>query len=153
MKRLHRALAVTGASVVSTVALSACSFLSPVQTDQHYNPGDGVPAQSGAVIARNLVVVADKTGGPGALTGGLQNTGDSEVTVKFLTPTQSRTDKQITLKGREGTSITGVTITLGKDEGPGTMTKVVMSTAAGDQTVTVPVLPATGIYATLAPKS
>ena len=151
MKRLHRALAVTGASVVSTVALSACSFFSPVQTDQHYNPGDGVPGQSGSVIARNLVVVATKAGGSGALTGGLQNLGDAEVNVNFTSAAQARTDKPITLKAREGKAISGVSVTLGKEEGPGTMTKIVMSTPAGAQTITVPVLPAQGIYATLGP--
>lgn len=159
VKRLPRAIAVTGATAsiaVCTVGLSACSFLSPVQTDQHYNPGDGVPAERGSVIARNLVVVANKAGGPATLVGGLQNIGEAEASVGFITQADAQSGakpgKQITLKAREGTSIAGVSFPrLDPQVGPGMTTQIVMITSAGQTIVTVPVLPAKGLYATLGP--
>lgn len=161
VKRLPRALAVAGTAAsiaVSTVGLSACSFFSPVQTDRHYNPGDGIPAQMGSVVARNLVVVATKAGGPAALTGGLQNIGDTDVKVGFLTFAEKQAggkpSSQITLKGRQGGPISGVTFSsLESKVGPGMTTQIVMVTDEGDTVVTVPVLAATGMYATLGPQS
>ena len=55
----------TGAAA-ATAALSACSFFSPVQTDNKYIPADGVPVQLGVIAGRNLAIVADAAGGPGA---------------------------------------------------------------------------------------
>ncbi len=150
MKRLQRALAV-GGGAVSAVALSACSFFSPVQTDVQYAPSDGIPVQSGAIEGRNILVVADEVGGPATVTGGLINMGEETVTVEFRSPTTSA--GTITIKPREKKPISGVTIpALGAKEGPGTMTTIVMSTPDGDTTASVPVLPPVGAYETLAPE-
>lgn len=156
MKRLHRALAVSAAAV-STVALSACSFFSPVQTDVAYNPGDGVPAQKGTVAARNLVLIAEQKGGPANLTGAVLNLGDQEVKVGFLTRIQSEAGQSaelFTVPGRGSVAISGVEFgELAKDDGPGTVTEVVMVTPDGKVLVKVPVqVPGEGPYKTLAPK-
>ena len=84
MKRLHSGGYIAGAALAG-LAISACSTMSPIQTSESYNPGDGVPASSGPVTARNLLVVADQKGGPGNLSGSLLNTSDASVQVSFQT--------------------------------------------------------------------
>ncbi len=147
--RLHRALAASG-TAAATLALSACSFFSPVQTAEPYNPGDGVPAQLGAVAARNLVVVSDKAGGSGKLTGAVLNTGDASVQVSFLTregaDAKATPTGSISLGGRELKTITGVSFDK-IPSAPGTMTEIYLVTPDGQQMVSVPVLPPTGVYA------
>ena len=62
VKRLHSGGYIAGAALAG-LAISACSTMSPIQTSESYNPGDGVPASSGPVTARDLLVVADQKGG------------------------------------------------------------------------------------------
>ena len=113
--RLHRALAVTGAAA-ATAALSACSFFSPVQTDNKYIPSDGVPVQMGAIAGRNLAVVAEKAGGAGTLTGAVLNQGDTQTQVGFLTREESEAGASVTspvrLGGRESKPISGIVFAL-----------------------------------------
>ena len=155
MTRLHRALAVTGAAA-ATAALSACSFFSPVQTDNKYIPADGVPVQLGVIAGRNLAIVADAAGGPGALTGAVLNQGDAEAVVGFLTREESEAgasvNTRLSLGGRESKPITGVVFE--KVTGsPGTMTDIYLVTTEGKQLVSVPVLAPHGFYEELKPKA
>ncbi|MBK8470402.1 MAG: hypothetical protein WAR57_02860 [Candidatus Phosphoribacter sp.] len=153
MKRLHRALAVTAAAA-STIALSACSFFSPIQTDNKYIPGDGVPAQLGLVAARNLAIVSERAGGPGALTGAVLNQGDGQAQVSFLTREDAEAGvapaSPISLGGREHKVVTGVVFEK-VAKAPGSMADIYLVTSEGRQLVSVPVLAPQGVYADLKP--
>lgn len=149
MKRLHRALAVVGVAA-STAALSACSYLSPIQTDAPYNPSDGVSAKLGVVVARNLAIVSSAANGKGVLTGAVVNQGDSSVSVSFA-DAQSTEAGQMSLGGRELKPISTVVFN-SVAAAPGATTDILVHTSEGaTQKVTVPVILPTGSYATIAP--
>ena len=151
VKRLHLGMSVAGAALAS-VAISACSTMSPIQTSEPYNPSDGVPATIGSVTARNLLVVADEKGGPGNLSGSVLNTGDENVAVSFQ-PQQSgagASGAPITLGPRQQEQITDVTFS-SMPVAPGAWTGVYMVTTSGKTLVNVPVLAPNGFYETLAP--
>ena len=155
MKRLHRALAVTGAAA-ATAALSACSFFSPVQTDNKYIPGDGVPVQLGSIAGRNLAIVAEKAGGPGTLVGAVLNQGDAQAQVGFLTRAESEAGgsvaSRVSLGGRESKPIEGIVFAK-VPSAPGTLTDMSLVTSEGKQLVSVPVLAPTGMYEQFKPKA
>jgi len=155
VKRLHRAIAATGA-VAATAALSACSFFSPVQTDNKYIPADGVPVQMGAIAGRNLAIVSEKAGGPGTLTGAVLNQGDNDAQVSFLTRAQAEaggtSTAVISLGGRETKPIQGVVFDK-VPSAPGTMTEIYLKTSEGKQLVSVPVLAPNGFYEQFKPKA
>lgn len=152
VKRLHPAVAALGA-VGASVALSACSFFSPVQTEKAYNAADGVPVTSGPVAARDLLVVAERAGGPGTLAGSLLNTTDDASKVGFLTRAEAEAGGAATmapLPGRAQQNIKGVQFAK-IPSAPGTMTDIYLVTPAGRTMVSVPVLLPDGPYATLKP--
>jgi len=146
---------VTGAAA-ATAALSACSFFSPVQTDNKYIPSDGVPVQMGAIAGRNLAVVAEKAGGAGTLTGAVLNQGDTQTQVGFLTREESEAGASVTspvsLGGRESKPISGIVFAK-VPSAPGTMTDIYLVTSEGKQLVSVPVLAPTGLYEQFKPKA
>ena len=45
------------------IAATGCSLIAPIATTNPYNTGDGVRADAESVNVRNLLVVADETGG------------------------------------------------------------------------------------------
>jgi hypothetical protein len=153
VKRLHIALGVPGA-VLAAFALSACSTMSPIQTAESYDPGDGVPATIGQVTARNLLIVSDEKNGPGTLSGSLLNQGDSPIDVRFQTQKESEAggtpSVAIPLAGREQLQITEVTFP-NVDAAPGEYTGIYMMTTAGKTLVSVPVLAPDGFYEDLRP--
>ena len=154
MKRLHSGAYVAGA-VLACLAISACSTMSPIQTAESYNPGDGVPASSGPVAARNLLVVADQKGGPGNLSGSVLNSSDASAQVSFQTQQEADANTSpgspMTLAGREQQQITDVTFA-SMPVAPGSWTGIYMVTTAGKTLVNVPVLAPSGFYETLAPQ-
>ncbi len=152
VKRLYSAVAAVGA-VGASVALSACSFFSPVQTETPYNATDGVPATSGAVAARNLIVVSETAGGPGTLTGSLLNTTDDASKFGFLTRAEAEagtTATMVALPGRAQLQVKGVTFA-NVPNPPGALTDIYLVTPSGRTLVSVPVLLPEGPYATLKP--
>lgn len=152
VKRLHPAVAALGA-VGASLALSACSFFSPVQTEQPYNASDGVPATSGPVAARSLLVVSERAGGPGVLSGSVLNTTDEAATVGFLTRADAEAGLSATmtpLPGRAQQQIKGVTFAK-VAAAPGAVADVYLVTSAGRTLVSVPVLLPEGPYASLRP--
>jgi len=149
VKRLHRALAAAGA-LASTAALSACSYLSPVQTDMPYNPTEGVSAKLGVVVARNLAIVSSAANGKGVLMGAVVNQGDSSVSVSFGAQ-PGVTAGSMDVGGRELKTITTITFD-SVAAPPGSTADLFLRTSEGaDQKVTVPVLLPTGALATLKP--
>jgi hypothetical protein len=146
------------ASVVAVSALtltSGCAMFNPVQTNQEYVPADGVPADIGKVALRDLVLVSDGEG-TAVLAGSAINTGTEDVTV------------QLSPQGEGGAPAGGSELELGPREQvnlateglqfsdvtakPGRLVPVAVRSSDGGTTVVqVPVLAATGAYATVTP--
>lgn len=81
MARIHRL--VRGAAVLGASALVAsCSFMTPIQTTELYNAGDGVRVEvSERVRVENLMVLTAEEGGEGQVLGALVNDTSDEVTI------------------------------------------------------------------------
>ena len=140
------------ASARFTSSRSACSFLSPQTTEKPYNPSEGVAANLGTVAARNLFIVAEKAGGPGALSGAVVNTGTSAVAVGFENKDGVAGATKINVGAREVATIKDITFDK-VATAPGTMTDIYLVTPEGKQLVTVPIIAPVGIYKDLLPKS
>ena len=82
MMRPSRRGLVALALVGSMTLLSSCAAFSPITTNENYDAADGVTANVGSVVARDLLVVGDK-GKEGLLSGALVNNGtqDAQVTI------------------------------------------------------------------------
>jgi len=143
------------ALVGSMTLLTSCATFSPITTNEAYDAADGVTANVGAVVARDLLVVGTK-GAEGLLSGALVNTGtqDAQVTIQAKGQPQP-----VTVDVPVGTL---VTLGSGADETnvvvgnlaveAGSLLDVTMSSPSGGQVVTaVPVLLAEGQYATVTP--
>jgi|APMI01.1.fsa_nt_gi hypothetical protein len=149
--RLNRALGAASLAA-ATVALSACSFLSPQTTEKPYNPADGVAAEIGDVSARNLAIVAEAKGGPGALTGAVVNTGSGIARVSFAPKEGTAPSTTIPVGSRAVVEIKDVTFA-SVPSAPGTITDIYIITEKdGKQLVSVPIVSAEGVYKNLAPK-
>ena len=141
-------VAVLGAAL----ALSACQTQSPVSTEISYNAADGVPVDLGPVQVRNLLVVTDGKGKPGVLSGSLSNTSSEALKVQFRLPqgdpvtTTAPAHSQAQLSESEQLQLPEVPVAPGD-----VVTLSVQSGTAPETVVVVPVLKASGYYASLAP--
>jgi hypothetical protein len=146
-----RALALAAA----LAALSACSTLSDTTTALDYEPADGVAAQVGDVLARNLVVVGDE-GSEGLVSGALVNTGASDQTVTIQTK-GSPQPVQISLSPGQlitlGSGTDQRSVVVGSlTQAPGTIVPVPLSSPSGGEvTANVPVVAPRFEYATVTP--
>lgn len=144
------------ASVVAVSALtltSGCAMFNPVQTNQTYVPADGVPADIGTLALRDLVLVSDGEG-TAVLSGSAINTGSDELTVQLTPQGQDGAGggSEIKLGPREQVSLATKGLQFSDIQAkPGTLLPVAVQSSAGTQIVRVPVLPATGPYATVTP--
>lgn len=151
--RPHRIrIVVPAVALAALTALGACSTQSPTQTTVPYIQADGVPANLGAVEARDLLVLSQSKGAMGVLSGSVINTGTETVTVTFLTRADSEAGSasgaSIELGPRQQERIDGVQFAAIADP-PGAMTDLVMKTGAGQKYVSVPVLLPDGYYSTM----
>lgn len=74
-------------AAVALAALTGCSVTNPIQTQVVYSASDGVRVTVGATIeAKNLIVLTDAQGEPGALIGAVTNRGaqDTIVTIDVV---------------------------------------------------------------------
>jgi hypothetical protein len=71
----RRTVTAAAAALLAVPALSACGVSFSAQTDQPYQPGDGVVDRSGSIDVLNALVVSD-TPGSGRLVVGLANNAD-----------------------------------------------------------------------------
>jgi hypothetical protein len=148
---------VVGAVLALAAALSGCSVTNQITTEVAYSASDGVRATLGDLTAENLLIVAEAADAPGALQGALTNRGDDPLTV------------QLSLAGStERVRVEpGATVLLGGADhedaeqvvfdaagAPGSTVELTLSTtAAGEETVPVPVLDGTlPEYADLVPE-
>jgi hypothetical protein len=141
------------------LALSGCQAMSPIRTDVPFQPADGVAVDLGDVHIRDLVVIASAKGEVGTLSGLVVNKGTEPVTITFATGTAdgSGPAAQANIPAGEAARLSGVEgttpVTLPSiDAAPGDMIRMTVSTpASGASQLSVPVLPPTGYYATIAP--
>lgn len=142
------------AALGAALALSACQTQSPIQTDVSYAPADGVSVDLGAVQLRDLVVVSSGKDKPGVLSASVSNTTGEEQRLAFALPqgqpvyAQSAAYSEERLSGATQVQLPSVPVNPGD-----VVTLTVQSPTAPAAVVTVPVLPASGYYATLAPTS
>lgn len=140
------------AALGAALALSACQTQSPVQTDETYSPADGVAVDLGTVQVRDLVVISSGKGQPGVLSASVSNTTAAAQRIGFALPqgqpvfSQSAAYSQASLSETSRVQLASVPVS------PGDVVRLtVQSPTAPAVVVTVPVLPASGYYANLAP--
>jgi len=79
LARFHRLLR-TAAVVGASALVASCSFMTPIQTQQLYNAGDGVRVEiTDEVRAENLMILASAEGAEGQVFGALVNDTEEEV--------------------------------------------------------------------------
>jgi hypothetical protein len=142
------------AALGAALALSACQTQSPIQTDQPYTPADGVPVDLGVVQVRDLLVISSGKGKPGVLSAAVTNTGAEAQRIAFALPqaqpvyAEAAAFSEARLSGGTQVQLPSVPVS------PGDVVQLtVQSPNAPAAVVTVPVLPPSGYYATLAPSS
>lgn len=138
-----RSAAVLVAVVVAT-GLTGCSATNTITTQVSYNPSDGVAAEVGHVRAGNVLILAAEQGAPGTVLGYLVNDGTGDVQVRLAVDGEQVLEDALPAGG---------TMLLGPDHtdvavdrvpvAPGGLVPVTLSSAAGNVTVSVPVLDAT----------
>ncbi|HRC40669.1 hypothetical protein [Nostocoides sp.] len=156
--RRTRVLLSTAAIVAGSTLLAGCQVISPRQTDVMYDAGDGVSIDVGDVEIRNLVVVSEKAGGPGVLSGAVGNPTDTPMTLTFAAKDDAGTvtgtaTAQIPAHATVDLSADGPKVTLpAVAPRPGAMVLLTVSSpSAGDSPVEVPILTPVGYYADFAP--
>jgi len=145
---------VAGLVLALAAGLSGCSTTNDITTEKPYSASDGVRASLGDLTAENLLIVAAAADGPGALQGALTNRGDDAVTVEIEVGGSSErvrvaADETVLLGGEDGEEVV-----LDAPGEPGSTVDLTLTTsAAGSQTVPVPVLDGTlPEYADLVPE-
>ena len=169
MKRTARRPArfvVTGAVAVgAALTLSGCVLTSPTVAGTPYPASDGSeatitdPATNSTIKLNNFLVVASAKGQPASLVGAIVNEGSDNVTVQLSVTDQGATSSlgdasvaaapgKIAQVGPTGSALTISSV----PQPPGSvLTLVARTTGGGSVHFTVPVLAATGDYATLTP--
>ena len=153
--RRPRAAVLAAVAVSGSMLLSACQVISPRQTDVMYEPSDGVAVDLGPVKVRNLLVIADAADGPGVISAAVGNPSDTDAVISFVQGGEAPVQTTVPARGTANLSVDGPKVSIAKvPAAPGAVVTLVVSTpAAGQSPVTVPVLPATGVYADLKPAS
>jgi hypothetical protein len=159
----HPALAVAAALCVVAGA-TGCSFTSAKTTATTYAASDGVNAEiaggegTGAVRLLNMLLVSAEKGEAGALVGAVSNEGTSPVTVNFIvldpsgqsqlgTGVVTAAPRALTKIGGDGTAVTVPSVPVV----PGSNLRLQATTSAGGSQLTLPVMEASGPYASYAP--
>jgi hypothetical protein len=142
----------TAALVGAGLLLSGCAVFSPLQTTENYVPADGVPLDIPGLELRNLAVVAESEGGPGVVIGQAVNDGASAVEVSFSVGEEGEPVVAVLPAGSGGTLSDGTdNVDLAAVPAPpGALVDLtVITEAAGESIVQVPVLAPEGDYAGL----
>ena len=141
-------VAVAGAAL----ALSACQTQSPMQTDVPYVAADGVPVDLGVVQLRDLVVISGGKDKPGVLSAAVSNTSGEAQRLSFALPqgqpvyAEAPAHSERRLSDATQVQLPAVPVNPGD-----VVTLSVQSASAPAVVVVVPVLKASGYYASLAP--
>jgi hypothetical protein len=155
---LVRKLAAVAVAASVAFGTAGCTFMTPVATQNAYQPGDGVNVDLGTmpdlVSARNFVYLVNANG-TGALIGSLINQGAAETNVT-LTAGSVSTSIKVAGGGKVDFGYNGAAaLDLGVTAEVGSLTNITVADAAGDSKVAqVPVLDGTfSEYAGLIPAS
>lgn len=148
-------LVLTAASVVAgSTLLAGCQIISPRQTEQMYDAGDGVSTNVGQIEVRNLLVVSEREGGPGVVSGAIGNP-TAQATEVTIAGTDGGTGTAVSIPAYSTVNLStgGSKVTIASvPDRPGAMTSLtVSSAAAGTSPVSVPVLEPVGYYADFKP--
>lgn len=147
------------AIAAGALAVGGCAVRSPVQTDHDYAAADGVNIDLGKVKLRNVLLVADGAGGRARLAGFAVNDGDSSTTIQFAIPNAGTTS--VSVPARSTMALAEGKATLGplpKDANgvpyqPGSVVPMTVAPSGAETgALSVPILPATGLYESLAPE-
>jgi hypothetical protein len=166
-RRPARIVATGAVAVGAALTLSGCVLTSPGVTQDPYAASDGSagsitdPATNSTIKLENFFVVASAKGQPGSLVGAVVNTGTSNVTVQLSVADQTGGSSigqtsvaanpgAIAQVGPAGTALTLASV----PQPPGSVLDLVAKTDGGGSVhFTVPVLSATGQYASLTPSA
>jgi hypothetical protein len=136
----------------AALALSACQTQSPIQTDVTYVPADGVPVDLGSVQVRDLVVVSGGKDKPGVLSASVSNNSGEAQRLAFALPqaqpvfAEAPAYSERRLSDATQVQLPDVPVS------PGDVVQLsVQSQNRPAVLVLVPVLSASGYYASLAP--
>ena len=141
-------MAVAGAAL----ALSACQTQSPIQTDVTYVPADGVPVDLGAVQLRDLVVISGGKDKAAVLSASVSNNSGEAQRIAFALPQGQPVFAEVPAHSQRRLSdATQVQLPAVAANAGDVVTLSVQSQSTPAVLVVVPVLSATGYYATLAP--
>ncbi len=142
------------AAACGAVALSGCQTQSPIQTDAAYQAADGVPVDLGAVQVRNLVIVADRKGGPGTISAAVLNRSGQGARITFSDQGSSPVTTTVPSYSEKLLSETDQVVLPTVSAAPGGVVQLQVRTAqSGTSVVAVPVLPPELYYKTLAPSA
>lgn len=138
---LVRKLAMVTMAAALAFTTAGCSALSPIATQNAYQPGDGVNADVNGVAVRNFVYLVGSTD-QGALIGSLINQGTSTTQVTIV----GTTTAQVSLGAGEKVDFGyngSKAIDLGVTAKAGSDTSLTINVAGKSVTVNVPVLDGT----------
>ncbi|MEN9714377.1 MAG: hypothetical protein RLZZ164_1041 [Actinomycetota bacterium] len=118
-------------------------MLSPVATENQYQPGNGLNVDFANVAARNLVYLV-ASNDQGALIGSLVNKGTSAASVTIASAGGTSTQISVDALGKTDFGYNGsVALPLGIVAKPGTIAEITITVDGAAQTVKVPVLDGT----------
>lgn len=141
--------------LAATLSLSACQWTSPITTQLQYDAADGTSTEVGQVKVLNALIVAEKKDGPGTLVASFANQGSAKASVRIqvgqqaVGPVDAAPGSVVQASsGDKRLQIAKVPVA------PGAVTEVAFQTADGSvSSISVPVLPPSGPYATLKPSA
>lgn len=140
------------AVAAAALALSACQTQSPIQTDVPYVAADGVPVDLGAVQLRDLVVVSGGKDEAGVLSASVSNTSGEAQRIAFSIgqdqPVYAESPAHSERRLSDGTQVQLPSVPVSPGD---VVTLNVQTPTAPAVVVVVPVLNASGYYASLAP--
>jgi hypothetical protein len=149
---LRRLLPVAVAVAGAALTLSACQTQSPIQTDVTYSPADGVPVDLGPVQLRDLVVISPGKDKPGVLSASVSNNSGEARRISFALPQGQPVFAEAPAHSEQRLSDASQVQLASMPVNPGdVVTLSVQSPGAPSTVVVVPVLPASGYYASLSP--
>ena len=135
-------LARIAAATALVAALTGCSVTNPIQTQVNYAASDGARIVLGSTIeAKNILLLTDAAGEPGALIGAVTNRGseDTVVTIDIIGAGRH----EVPVAAGDSVRFTGEDVLRfdAVDVAPGTTAPITVSTGAdGAKSLTVPVL-------------
>lgn len=164
-RRPARIVAAGAVTVGAALTLSGCVLTSPVVTGTPYPASDGSagtiddPATNSTIKLQNFLVVATGKDQPGSLVGAITNTGGVGVTVQLAVAdgVQTAAIAETSVTATPGKSVlvgpTDTSLSLSSvPQPPGSVLTLTAKTdSGGTARFTVPVMAATGEYASLTP--